>query len=181
MTRRSKTQTPFDTKSTRKCDFKGCTEEGICKAPKDRTLKEYHWFCPKHAREYNERWDYCKEMSPEEIEEQIRNDIGWQRPTWLFGEGKTKVYDPFNLQKDIGIDLGEKVNEPRIRPEVKKALKVLNLTLPLGKEVLKQQYRTLAKQYHPDKNGGDKQAENLFKKISEAYVILLEFIAEAQK
>lgn len=39
-------------------------------------------------------------------------------------------------------------------------------------EEIKNQYRTLAKQFHPDRNPGNKLAEELFKKISEAYECL---------
>ncbi|MCL2400519.1 MAG: molecular chaperone DnaJ [Defluviitaleaceae bacterium] len=37
---------------------------------------------------------------------------------------------------------------------------------------LKSAYRKLAKQYHPDANPGDQQAEDKFKEISEAYAVL---------
>lgn len=37
---------------------------------------------------------------------------------------------------------------------------------------LKNAYRELAKKYHPDKHKGDKNAENKFKEISEAYAVL---------
>src|SRR5688500_3592675 len=37
---------------------------------------------------------------------------------------------------------------------------------------LKKAYRELAKKYHPDKNKGNKEAENRFKEISEAYAVL---------
>ena len=37
---------------------------------------------------------------------------------------------------------------------------------------LKKAYRKLAVQYHPDKNPGDKKAEEKFKQISEAYDVL---------
>lgn len=37
---------------------------------------------------------------------------------------------------------------------------------------LKKAYRELAKKYHPDKNKGNKEAENKFKEISEAYAVL---------
>ena len=39
-------------------------------------------------------------------------------------------------------------------------------------EDLKKAYRKKAVQYHPDKNPGNKEAEEMFKKISEAYEIL---------
>ena len=37
---------------------------------------------------------------------------------------------------------------------------------------IKSSYRKLAKKYHPDKNQGDKAAEEKFKKLSEAYAVL---------
>jgi molecular chaperone DnaJ len=48
------------------------------------------------------------------------------------------------------------------------------LGVPRGAEAdqIKKAYRKLAVQYHPDKNPGDKEAEEKFKEISEAYEIL---------
>src|ERR687883_1248841 len=39
-------------------------------------------------------------------------------------------------------------------------------------QAIKQAYRKLARQYHPDVNPGDKQAEERFKEINEAYQAL---------
>ncbi|MEJ2535778.1 MAG: DnaJ domain-containing protein, partial [Calditrichia bacterium] len=37
---------------------------------------------------------------------------------------------------------------------------------------IKTAYRKLAMEYHPDRNQGDKEAENKFKELSEAYEVL---------
>ncbi|MEO5971714.1 MAG: DnaJ domain-containing protein, partial [Bdellovibrionia bacterium] len=39
-------------------------------------------------------------------------------------------------------------------------------------EDIKKSYRKLAIQFHPDKNPGDKKAEEQFKELSEAYEVL---------
>jgi molecular chaperone DnaJ len=50
--------------------------------------------------------------------------------------------------------------------------KILGVDEKAGGAELKNAYRRLAKQYHPDANPGDKQAEERFKEISEAYEVL---------
>jgi DnaJ-class molecular chaperone len=50
--------------------------------------------------------------------------------------------------------------------------KILGVSEDADAAIIKKAYRDLAKQYHPDKRGGDRQAELKFKEISEAYSIL---------
>ncbi len=50
--------------------------------------------------------------------------------------------------------------------------KILNVKVNSSQEEIKKQYRTLAKQYHPDANNGSKQSEEKFKKVTEAYETL---------
>ncbi|MBA4418596.1 MAG: molecular chaperone DnaJ [Syntrophus sp. (in: bacteria)] len=48
----------------------------------------------------------------------------------------------------------------------------LNVSREASDEEIKKSYRKLALQYHPDRNPGDKAAEDKFKEISEAYAVL---------
>jgi molecular chaperone DnaJ len=48
----------------------------------------------------------------------------------------------------------------------------LNVSRDANEEELKKAYRKLALSYHPDRNPGDKQAEEKFKEINEAYEVL---------
>ncbi|GCL36660.1 chaperone DnaJ domain-containing protein [Sphaerospermopsis reniformis] len=49
---------------------------------------------------------------------------------------------------------------------------ILGVTKEASSEEIKKVYRRLARQYHPDLNPGDKEAEEKFKTIGEAYEIL---------
>lgn len=49
---------------------------------------------------------------------------------------------------------------------------ILGVERSADQKVIKQKYRKLAFQYHPDRNAGDMEAESKFKEISEAYQIL---------
>jgi molecular chaperone DnaJ len=49
---------------------------------------------------------------------------------------------------------------------------VLGVDKKASQEEIKKAYRKLARQYHPDNNSGDKQAEERFKEISAAYDVL---------
>jgi molecular chaperone DnaJ len=49
---------------------------------------------------------------------------------------------------------------------------ILGVKKAATEEEIKKAYRNLAKKYHPDRNKGNKEAENKFKEISEAYAVL---------
>ena len=166
--------------SNRLCDKEGCCKAGEYRAPKDRSLKEYYWFCLEHVREYNAAWDYYKGMSVEEIERALEADVTGNRPTWRLGErgGYFSLFDdPLSVLRDA-----EKESQ-NPRPPKDDAVKhsgallwaaeVLEVSFPLKYKEVRAGYKKMAKKWHPDSNGGTKEAEEKFKDVAEAYRILM--------
>ena len=173
--------------STRFCDVAGCSLEAEHRAPKSRgRLNDYFWFCLEHVRAYNKSWNYYANMSDDEVEVAIRRATTWERPSWRFGTRRNdgRTFDPSRFKDDFGLfdDDGpgapngarqerQKTGSPEAR-----AAAVMGLTLPLTMEELKTRYKQLAKLNHPDRNGGDKEAEERLKLINEAYTTLKRFL-----
>jgi len=156
----------------RLCDHEGCGALGEFRAPKSvASLRDYYWFCLPHVREYNKSWDFYKGMSPQEIESSRVSDVTWNRPSWPVGGWRT-LFE--NIQYLDGIDpfINASSFVPPIPAPVQKALKVLEISLPITLEALKKHYKKLAKCHHPDLHPGDKRAEERLKAINEAYHIV---------
>jgi hypothetical protein len=167
--------------AVRACDNPGCAKEGEYRAPKSRSsLNEYWWFCLDHVREYNRAWNYHEGMSPEQIEAEIRRDTTWQRPSWPLGYwGVQEKFLRDRASKGFGFDFGRQARQEEdaeqaqrrkaARTAEEEALVVLNLVPPVDFPRIKARYRELAKLHHPDRNGGDKAAEEKLKEINLAY------------
>lgn len=162
----------------RPCDVPGCPCAGEYRAPKDKSLKEYYWFCLEHVREYNAKWDYYADMTEAEIEQQLKDDYGWGRPTWDMGEriASGLFADPLGLKREAFGDKSAKpktADKPVTDPALTAAARILELTFPLDKKQVKTNYKRLAKICHPDTTGGDKTLEEKFKDITEAYRLIM--------
>ena len=167
----------------RRCDAPGCERRGEYKAPKSpERLDEHFWFCLDHVREYNRAWNYCRGMSENEIEHTIRHATTWERPSWPFGARRwqadgmagTRVRDDFEVLGFSPRDHGRKA--PAVPPEQVRALSVLGLDPPATLDEVKACYKRLVKITHPDRNGGDRVAEERLKSINEAYTTLRRFL-----
>jgi hypothetical protein len=177
---RRKSKDRSDEFELRACDHEGCHQNGDYRAPKSReTLNEYFWFCLDHVRAYNASWNFYAGMNPEEIESLLRSDVTWERPTWPMGQrGSAARFDASKIRDGFGIfgeEFGETLHEraPVNTPEAA-AMREMNLTLPLSVDLVRARYKELCKLHHPDANGGDKEAEERFKRIGQAYKTLME-------
>ncbi|MDH3335398.1 MAG: DnaJ domain-containing protein, partial [Rhodospirillaceae bacterium] len=54
-----------------------------------------------------------------------------------------------------------------------RAYALLDVDPPSNKEEVRKKYKKLVKVHHPDANGGNKESEEKFKDISEAYQLIM--------
>ena len=170
----------------RKCDKDDCNEKGEFKAPKSRLLlNEYYFFCIEHIKEYNKSWDFYKGLNVNQIENSMRDDVIWNRPSWPLKGNPYKIIEQINTYFSENLEefaddkkntqyFRNKLLDEQLTMEENKALSNLNLKLPLSLEKIKKNYKKLVKIFHPDVNGNNKKAEDKFKEINKSYKILLE-------
>lgn len=185
---RARDQRARDAES-RPCDAPGCTGHGEYRAPRSRdALTDYYWFCLEHVRDYNARWNYYAGLNENQMEQQIRSDTTWWRPTWPFGvrgglyarlrAGASFGFGAFGPEDDwdrehIRTGNGQDGMRPRPGSAEEQALAVFELEPPVTRESIKARYKVLVKRHHPDANGGDKDAEERLKLINQAYSALM--------
>jgi len=148
-------------------------------------------FCLEHVRAYNAKWDFHVHMSPKDIEAEIRRVATWDRPTWPLGLNggspkkarawsRADIHDPMNLGAGTAFDPTQRkktrqkswAEDQGLKTDERKALKVFDLDGPITLADLKNRYKQLVKQHHPDKHGGSHEAEARMKTINSAYQLL---------
>ena len=177
----------------KECDKQNCNEKGEFKAPKSRLeLNNYYYFCIEHIKEYNKSWDFYKGLSVNQIENSMREDIIWNRPSWPLKGNPQKVMEQINNFFDSEFsELNTKENghkyfknkllDENLTKDESQALELLNLKLPLSLDKIKKNYKKLVKIFHPDVNGNNKTAEEKFKEINKSYKTLLKKLKNEQK
>ena len=91
------------------CEWKNCSEVGKFKAPIERdNSKNFKWLCEEHIKQFNKSWNYFEGMSQLEIENFIKSDLTWHRPTQKFSSSdnffsilwNNALSDKFNIFQD---------------------------------------------------------------------------------
>ncbi len=178
--RTKKYYAPQNDSTEHQCDCEGCTEKGEYRAPKDRKLKEYYWFCLKHVQEYNAKWNYYADGDPEEEAEQIRKKMHFSKGfrskvRYQFGYDLWEEASFFDSDYSSASDSSVEYSSDGIyfTREERQCVKTMELDIrDINPTELKKQYKKLAKKYHPDVNKQDENAEEKFKQISIAYQTL---------
>jgi len=178
--------------STRGCEWPDCEERGTHRAPKSpQNLEEFRWFCAAHIKDYNKSWDYYKGMSADEIEDARKADQTWDRPTWKMNGKKPpgatehshsdgRAWERFGfsdphevLGENATINPGSDQEAVRARRRLPKAdmkaLEVIGLDASATMDSIKDQYKNLVKQLHPDMNGGDRSEEERLRAVIGAW------------
>ena len=139
----------------RLCDREGCNEPGDRPAPKAPNSRERWMFCEAHAAEYNKNWNYFAGLTAEEAAKRAAEE-----------ESGAAAY-----RKSAHYGWAGPGDGSRSRDEMR-ALDVLELEADADFTAVKASYRRLAKEHHPDRRKGDKEAAERFHAIQAAYEVL---------
>ena len=161
------------------CEWSNCKESGEFKAPLEKdNSKKFRWLCEEHVKLFNKNWNYFEGMHQNEIEDFLKSDLTWHRPTQKFGSAdnffnilwNNALNDKFNFvkqEKDINTLKGNKLSE-----KDKDAFIIMELEFTASWPIIQKKFKTLVKKFHPDRNAGDKKFENKLKKVTLAYTHL---------
>jgi len=114
-------------------------------------------------------------MSQDEIEDFLKSDLTWHRPTQKFASSdnffnilwNNALSDKFNFfnQEKMKNDFTVR----KLSEKDKDAFRIMELELNANWSIIQKKFKTLVKKFHPDKNSGNKQFEDKLKKITLAY------------
>lgn len=156
------------------CNYPDCELEGDYRAPLGyENLSNYQWFCLEHIKEFNKSWNYHNQMNSDQIENDIRFDTIWRRPTKSFGSG-AKFYNFTINGEDMGSFENPNSKQSGYSNKLLWSLSKLDLDIKTDLNLIKKRYKELAKKHHPDIKGNSKNSIDKFREIVEAYNYLLE-------
>ena len=158
------------------CEWDNCNESGEFKAPLEKdNSRKYRWLCEEHIKLFNKNWNYFDGMHQNEIEDFLKSDLTWHRPTQEFGSSdnffnilwNNTLNDKFVFFKQEKITNG--LGDKKLNEKDKDAFIIMGLELNASWPTIQKKFKTLVKKFHPDRNAGNKQFEDKLKKITLAY------------
>ena len=158
------------------CVWEKCKESGKFKAPVEKdNSKKYRWLCEKHIKLFNKSWNYFQGMSQYEIENFLKSDLTWHRPTQKFGSAdnffnilwSNALSDKFNIFQEE--KLINNLKNRKLSERDKDAFKIMGLNFNADWSSIHKKFKTLVKKFHPDRNSGNKELEDKLKKVTLAY------------
>ena len=120
------------------------------------------------------RKNYFADMDDKEIQNFVKSDLTWHKPTKSFGSSENffRILWLNALDDKTGIFKNSdfrKFQKSNLTVKDKEALKILGLKSDTNWSDIQKKFKTLVKKYHPDKNRGSKKYEDILKKITLAY------------
>ena len=157
------------------CEWENCNEKGEYKAPIEKdNSKNHRWLCKEHIKLFNKSWDYFDGMNQGEIEDFLKSDMTWHRPTQQFGSSENFFNILWNNALEDKMNIFNSSNfkdfqKTKLSSKEKDAFDILDLNYSAKWTEIQQKFKYLVKKYHPDKNNGNKKFEDKLKKITLAY------------
>ncbi|WP_370553377.1 DnaJ domain-containing protein [Falsirhodobacter sp. alg1] len=163
--------------STRQCEYPGCSEAGLYRAPRSPDhLDEFVWFCKEHVREYNLKWNFFQGKTEDDFQEFLDKDrFGGsearpftKRPDEGHVWSRVGIDDPMGILGDRSSPAPQRVNNGATRklpPTERKALEILEARDTWGRLEIRKQYKSLVKDLHPDMNGGNRADEERLQEV----------------
>ena len=114
-------------------------------------------------------------MSQNEVENFLKSDLTWHRPTQKFSSSdnffnilwNNALSDKFNFFKDSKTFVSLK--KSKLSEKDKDAFRIMDLEYHVDWPKIQKKFKSLVKKLHPDRNPGNKQFEDKLKKITLAY------------
>ncbi len=161
------------------CDWNNCNEHGEFKAPVEKdNSKKYRLLCLKHIKEFNKKWNYFENMSEDEINNFIKADMTWHKPTQNFSAQDNFFKVLWNntlnegIKKNLSSNEYNKLGNFIFSDKDIKAFEILGLTASINWYKIREKFKKLVKKFHPDMNSGNKKFEEKLKIITLAYTQL---------
>ena len=160
------------------CEHHSCDLAGEFPAPK-RFGDGKHWFCQRHAAEYNRSFNFFETMTDEQLKAFNENARYGFKQTWKFGTGPMggdkagKAHDPRTWRgaeffEDAATARAERRANRSATGVAKRALAELDLEADAKPLEIRTRYAEYVRRFHPDSNSGDRSSEDKLARVIRA-------------